>query len=144
MNILFVCTGNTCRSPMAQGIFGAKNTDVYYDSAAIMQGGATASENAALAMSEMGIDITNHVSKQVDTDLIKWADLILTMTTGHKQILVQVFGDAINKIFTLREYTGDGGDIADPYGQDLDVYRRCAQQIEQEIDKVVKKLSEYS
>ena len=131
MNILFVCTGNTCRSPMAAAILSKissdNNIDLMIDSAGIMaEDNAPASDNAISAMIEMRIDISNHRAHQITNDDIIQADLILTMTEGQKMILDQL---APGKIFTLTEFAGSFGDISDPYGGDLDEYRETAKEI---------------
>lgn len=131
MNILFVCTGNTCRSPMAAAILSKiahdNDMDLMIDSAGLMaEDGACASDNAISAMIEMRIDISQHRAHQITNDDIIQADVILTMTEGQKMILEQA---APNKTFTLAEFAGSYGDISDPYGGDLDEYRETAREI---------------
>ena len=131
MNVLFVCTGNTCRSPMAAAIMSKiaadNDMDLFIDSAGLMtEDGLPASDNAAEAMAAMGIDISGHLSHQITNDDIIQADLILTMTDGQKRILEHY---APNKVFSLAEFAGDEGDIPDPYGGDLDEYNETAQRI---------------
>ena len=92
MNILFVCTGNTCRSAMAAAIMDKiaveNDLDVFIESAGIFaEDGQGASENAIKALMKYGIDLSGHRTQPVTEDLIKQCDLILTMTEGHKQIL---------------------------------------------------------
>lgn len=137
MKILFVCTGNTCRSPMAEGIFN------HLSEGAISRGlmasvGSPASENAVKAMEKMGIDIKGHVSRQITIEDVKSADLVLTMTRGHKAALAQL-PDAEGKVFTIGEYAG-GADVSDPYGGNADVYEKCAEQMYGYIEKIVEKL----
>ncbi|MDO5397331.1 MAG: low molecular weight protein arginine phosphatase [bacterium] len=131
MNILFVCTGNTCRSPMAAAVLSKiaddNDMDLMIDSAGIMaEDGAPASDNAISAMIEMRIDISNHRAHQITNDDIIQADLILTMTEGQKMIIEPL---APKKVFTLNEFAGSYGDISDPYGGDLEEYRETAQEI---------------
>lgn len=131
MNILFVCTGNTCRSPMAAAILSKiaqdNDMDLMIDSAGIMaEDGVPASDNAISAMIEMRIDISNHRAHQITHDDIIQADLIITMTEGQKMIINQLAPD---KTFTLTEFAGSFGDISDPYGGDLEEYRETAQEI---------------
>lgn len=144
MEILFVCTGNTCRSPMAAAILSKiaadKNMDLMIDSAGIMaEDDAPASDNAISAMIEMRIDISNHRSHQITNDDIIQADLILTMTEGQKMLIEQL---APNKVFTLTEFAGYYGDISDPYGGDLDEYRETAQEIYDVMVDVAEKLED--
>ena len=135
MNILFVCTGNTCRSPMAEGLLKkiAEDNDFEVE---ICSGGMNANEgsranaNAILALEKYGVDISGHVSKNVDAQTIADADVILTMTAAHKEMLLYLFGGAAEeKTYTLLEYAGLDGDIDDPYGGDIDVYEKCAWEI---------------
>ena len=128
MKILFVCTGNTCRSPMAQGmaakLFGKEHTII---SAGLMaMPNAPASANAVMVMKERQIDIKGHQAQLVSEALLDEADLILTMTLGHKTALIQAAPD---KVYTLGEYAGQEILVSDPFGGDLDVYRTCADEI---------------
>ena len=131
MNILFVCTGNTCRSAMAAAIMDKiaveNDLDVFIESAGIFaEDGQGASENAIKALMKYSIDLSGHRTQPVTEDLIKQCDLILTMTEGHKQILEPL---AKGKVYTLLEYAGSSGDISDPYGGDLEEYEEVAQEI---------------
>lgn len=144
MNILFVCTGNTCRSAMAAALMNkiaAENDfDVRIESAGIFANdGDMASDNAIKAMIPYGIDLTLHRAQPVTEDLIKQCDLILTMTEAHKMVLEPM---AKGKVFTLTEYAGESGDIPDPYGGDLDEYNECASAIYSALTDVAEKIAE--
>ena len=128
MNILFVCTGNTCRSPMAEGYLRAKNTqNINAFSCGLFADGSPVSQNSALAMDEIQIDISSHISKQITKADIENADRIICMSPSHKLSLESI---GVTNAEVL------GGGIFDPYGMDLEAYRLCRDQIIKEIDKL--------
>lgn len=144
MNILFVCTGNTCRSCMAEAIANNLKKEyehtmsVEFSSAGVYAvKGQSASLNALKAMDEMGIDLSCHISTPVSEDIIEKTDLVLTLTKGHKNTLLSLFPNSRDKVFTLLEYIGENGDIEDPFGGDTDIYRICANQIKKAIEKLL-------
>ena len=144
MNILFVCTGNTCRSPMAAAIMEKicveNDIEVLIESAGVFaEIGQTASEEAIKALDEMGIDLTFHRSKPVSEDLVEKSDLILTMTKAHAMILSSMAQD---KVFSIMEYIGEQGDISDPYGGDLEDYRETAKEIYDALVDVAEKIAD--
>ena len=148
MNILLVCTGNTCRSAMAEGILNkiiSDNNSI--DKFDILSAGISvfsptpASENAILALKDMGINISNHISRQLTDDMINDADIILTMTNSHKLIIENVCNDIECEIYTLMGYAyGNETDVADPYGMDLDTYKKCAKEIYNALENAYPKL----
>jgi len=124
LNILFVCTGNTCRSPMAEALFNdlvRKNdlSDLKATSAGIAAlPGQSASMHAIRVMEEKGIDLKGHKSRQVDQKLLRKSDLILTMTESHKTALQAAEPSIWQKVYTLKEYAGfKDMDIPDPFGK---------------------------
>lgn len=142
MNVLFVCTGNTCRSPMAAALFNKiaveRGLDVRIESAGLFASeGEPASSEAVIAMKKYGIDLLGHHAQPVNSELLKKSDLILTMTAAHKMVLEP---SAQGKTFTLCEYAGIDGDIDDPYGGDTEEYEQCAAQLYAALEKVADRI----
>ncbi|EGK10743.1 low molecular weight protein arginine phosphatase [Kroppenstedtia eburnea] len=202
--VLFVCTGNTCRSPMAEALLREKAVEggfrLEVRSAGISaMNGVSPSDAAVQVMKEKGIDHSSHRSRPLDGSGVAWADLILTMTSAHKQMLIRHYPEAVDKLHTLKEYVlGDSQrekvkslhrlqaeletcralleqarkegdllrekelqgklkereaslaslrkevgemmsrmDVADPFGGDVEEYRRCAAEIEVQVEKLL-------
>lgn len=137
--VLFVCTGNTCRSPMAEGIYNKMSVGAL-SRGLMVYGAPPASENAVKAMAEMGIDISNHTARQIAKGDIEESGVVLTMTLGHKRIILAKWPEFEGKVFTLGEMAG-GDDVPDPYGGDIDEYRRCAETIKNYVVKAIEKIN---
>lgn len=133
MNILFVCTGNTCRSPMAEALARALLKENNKDWVTVKSRGlavgesAPAAANAISVMAEYGLDLKSHRAAPMTAEDFAQADLILTMTRFQKAALLSPTRS--KQIMTLREFAGLEGDIADPYGGSLEDYRQCAEDI---------------
>lgn len=145
--VLFVCTANICRSPMAAGIFDALAGDMGLGFGSESAGvaalvGEPAAPDAVRAMDELGIDIGGHRARQVDEAMVRDADLVLAMTTQHKETLHRNFGGSWKKIQTLPERSiGDAvAGIADPYGYGFSVYRTSAREILRHVELLLEGL----
>lgn len=145
MNIYFICTGNTCRSPLAEALINHENVPgVTAKSAGIhAMDGMPVSVHSAQLLAEAGI-AHKETSDELSVDDMQWADLVLTMTAGHRDILHGRFPEMKEKIFTIREYAGMPGnpDVQDPYGGSLDTYRMTFKELEKLIQAVIQRVTE--
>ncbi len=140
--LLFVCTGNTCRSAMAAAIMAdiaeKNDLDILVDSAGVFaEIGATAADNAIETMKKYDIDMSLHRTKPLTNELIEEADIILAMTEAHKLLIEGMAGD---KVSTLYGFIGDEGDVPDPYGGDLEEYQEVAEELYDILVDVAEKL----
>jgi protein-tyrosine phosphatase len=149
--ILFVCTGNTCRSPMAEAIARKLiadrlrcRPDELEDRGVIVQsaglsamGGGPAATEAMDVMSAIGLDLAAHESQPLTGQMVRYADLIFPMTRSHRQAILSQWPEAASRTELLAV---DQSDIADPIGGPPDVYRRCAVQLQQELEARIAKL----
>ncbi|WP_088008491.1 low molecular weight protein arginine phosphatase [Indiicoccus explosivorum] len=141
MNIFFVCTGNTCRSPMAEAIMKAKEMEgVDVRSAGLFAGGGPISAHARTVLTEEGID-SDHRSRSVSSEDIEWATVVLTMTKTHKESLIRSYPGAGHKIYTLKEYvSGSPEDVSDPYGGPESEYRTTFRELQKLLGELERKI----
>lgn len=152
MNVLFVCTGNTCRSPMAQELAddaAGRSThlkDMVFKSAGTFAcEGVPASPEAVAVLEEKDLDISKHRARQFDSELAEWADLILAMEAKHIEEMEAMAPEQAHKMHTLLGYAaGVGGypgetgyDIMDPYREPVEEYQKARDQIKKAVDCVL-------
>lgn len=143
--IMFICTGNICRSAMAHALMQKileeeKLSLEVYSSGLYAETGDYATYNAIAAMKEYEVDLSTHKATNTRESNIKEMDLILCATLGHKMMLLQMYPDLAEKIYTMKEYVGDNDkDIKDPWGYDLETYKNCAKEIYNCVTKIIDK-----
>lgn len=148
--VLFVCTANICRSPMAEAIFNALASDARLPYEARSAGvaalvGEPIAPHAKTVLEEAGIPTGGHRARQVERAMLEEADLVLAMTPQHVAALHRLAGGSMKKIRALPGYARDAPDaegIPDPYGMPISSYRASVREIHECIDRVVRKLAE--
>ena len=140
--ILVVCTANVCRSPMAAGLLRAKlaaeppDAGLLVSSAGIWAlDGQPASTHAVAVMAERDIDISDHIAHTITAEDVTEADLILTMSSEHTDMIRQTWPQYIWKVYRLAEMTGKKKDVRDPYGESIEAYRVCASTLSDYVDR---------
>lgn len=145
MLVAFCCTGNTCRSPMAEFLLkdelsriGINNVEVY-SFGLFASVGQPMSENSKLALKTLGVPYNERTARQITEELFDKCEYIFAMTNGHKDALLNSFGDT-DKVYTLSEASETFGDIIDPYGGNLEDYLNCAKEIQCKVRVIAEKI----
>ncbi len=141
---LFVCTGNTCRSPLAEGLFrkilaekvGCKEAELHEQGYIVASAGIAATYGAPASLESIevaeteNVDINSHQSQPLSQNLVDEADYIFTMTRQHRDFIISAKPDAADRVKLLSQ---DGMDILDPIGGDYSIYEACKKEIEQNL-----------
>jgi protein-tyrosine-phosphatase len=147
--ILFVCSGNTCRSPIAEKLFNHKllksklNKKFKGISAGLFAiQGVPASKNSIKVLKESGVKDLNHCSKTLTYDLLKNSYMIIALTQNIKNTISISYPEFNNKLYTLKYFkTKKDQDIKDPFAGNIKIYRECKKEIESCIDNLIEYLN---
>ncbi|MGD8237858.1 MAG: low molecular weight protein arginine phosphatase [Armatimonadota bacterium] len=144
ISVLFVCTGNACRSPMAEAFLnhmaGHNGQQAEAFSAGLCPFGDAATRETVAAAAEWDVDVSQHQPQPMTDELAQDADVILAMTGMHAAIIETEFLPARGKTFTLLEFIGESGDVPDPFNHPMHVYRECAEQLWQAVGDALDRL----
>lgn len=145
--IIFVCSGNICRSPLAAGMAREKLAQRDHQSVIISAGtlqivGKPAAGNSVKAADEIGIDISSHRSQGLTRPLMERADHLVVMAPNHEEFIVKHAPGASGKIVRLWEFTDGYSEIADPIGRSLDAFRHCREVLDEALDGWIDELCE--
>ena len=150
--ILFVCTGNTCRSVMAQGLLQKILKEEGIENVEVRSAGIAALPSYGIygvlekILREENIEISNHRPNQITVDIVRDSDLILVMERRHKEANLEMAPEVKDRVFLLKEFAGETEnlDIPDPIGQPEDVYRKRLLEIKQYLLKILDKVRDKS
>lgn len=150
MKIMFICTGNICRSAMAHWLLDKKAKDVGRDDIEVYSCGVNAQngdvptyEAKKVMKDEYDVDMKAHKATNIRDSKIKEMDLILCATISHKIAVLDMYPELEGKVFTMKEYAKyhrefhDDMNIKDPWGYDIETYRFCASEIDECVNKII-------
>ena len=153
MKIMFICTGNICRSAMAEWLLKQKlkdkkieNIEVYSSGIYAQDGDKSTWEARRVMMDEYSIDMSKHRATNIVNSKIKEMDLILCATSRHKRDVLRIYSELEGKVLTMKEYVGydreyhDKIDIKDPWGYDIETYRSCVAEIDECLELLLEKI----
>ncbi|MDD3303328.1 MAG: low molecular weight protein arginine phosphatase [Clostridia bacterium] len=150
VKIMFVCTGNICRSPMAHYYMQSKVKELGLENEFLISScgtyainGERSTDNAILSMKAYDVDLTPHRATNIgDTDIGNY-DFVITLTVKHKNDIINYYKELKDKTFTLKEFVNDDvnyKDVDDPWGLNIMVYKDTAKEIVENVDKLIQKL----
>ncbi len=149
MKIMFICTGNICRSAMAHAMLKQKakeknkKIDVYSCGVFARNGEKSTEEAIQVLKTIYNIDLTQHRATYIEDSQIKQMDVILCATTAHKKNVLNMYPQLEGKVFTMKEYANypkNNQDIKDPWGCSYEIYEKCAKEINECLDKIIEKI----
>lgn len=142
LKVLFVCTGNTCRSPLAEGIARAMFGDSVQVSSAGIEAwdGDNATKHVVEILKEENVDFSQHCARRINNELMADADWVIPMTQAQEENLKRLFPQYNQKIRRLGNWGGEKRDILDPWMGSLEVYRRTAQEIRELLSNLKSQL----
>ena len=148
LKIMFVCTGNICRSAMAEKLLSKRANEEkldieVYSCGTYAENGDYPTDEAIDTMKDYGIDMKSHRATNIRNSKIEDMDIILCATRNHKNMVLYMYPDLAGKVFTMKEYVGDvenGIDISDPWGCSITVYRMCAAELDKIVEKIIQKV----
>ena len=147
--VTFVCTGNTCRSVMAEYLFKRMLKDAEIDDIEVGSAGTAAMPHYSIfgelaeVFEENGLEYTDHTPTMINRKILKESDLLLVMTKNHKKYINKWFPGYEEKVYLLTEFSGAGkDDVKDPIGQGIEAYREAYEEIKENLEKIIEKLTD--